>query len=66
MISIATCVMTSSDLRSLTIEEYSDTNTLESQALEVFANKATNCQELKLINIGSKPESNVLLAEMAG
>ena len=66
MISIATCVMTSSDLRSLTIDKYGDTNTLESQALEVFANKATNCEELKLNRIYSKPESNALLAEMAG
>ena len=58
--------MASSDLRSLTIEKYGDRNTLESQALEVFANKATNCDELKLNIITGKSESNALLAEMAG
>ena len=58
--------MTLSNLKSLTIEDYGDKNTLESQALEVFANKATNCEELKLNDIYGKPESNALLAEMAG
>ena len=66
MISIATCVMTSSDLRSLTIENYADTNTLESQALEVFANKATDCEELRLNNLFGKLQSRPLLVEMAG